>query len=195
MASRIRLQRRGRKGYAFYSIVIADANAPRDGRFTEKIGTYNPNTNPATVDLKFDRALYWVEVGAQPTDTVRNILSREGVDLMKHLRGGVKKGAFDEAAAQSKFDAWKKDKEAKLNKVSVAEAEAKKADAKARLDAEKKVNEAIAKKVAEKKAAVEAAKAEAEAAARAEIEAAAAAQDAPIEAPEAPAAEETPAEA
>ncbi|MBR3633068.1 MAG: 30S ribosomal protein S16 [Bacteroidaceae bacterium] len=195
MASRIRLQRRGRKGYAFYSIVIADANAPRDGRFTEKIGTYNPNTNPATVDLKFDRALYWVEVGAQPTDTVRNILSREGVYLMKHLRGGVKKGAFDEAAAQSKFDAWKKDKEAKLNKVSVAEAEAKKADAKARLDAEKKVNEAIAKKVAEKKAAVEAAKAEAEAAARAEIEAAAAAQDAPIEAPEAPAAEETPAEA
>ena len=195
MASRIRLQRRGRKGYAFYSIVIADANAPRDGRFTEKIGTYNPNTNPATVDLKFDRALYWVEVGAQPTDTVRNILSREGVYLMKHLRGGVKKGAFDEAVAQSKFDAWKKDKEAKLNKVSVAEAEAKKADAKARLDAEKKVNEAIAKKVAEKKAAVEAAKAEAEAAARAEIEAAAAAQDAPIEAPEAPAAEETPAEA
>ncbi len=195
MASRIRLQRRGRKGYAFYSIVIADANAPRDGRFTEKIGTYNPNTNPATVDLKFDRALYWVEVGAQPTDTVRNILSREGVYLMKHLRGGVKKGAFDEAAAQSKFDAWKKDKQAKLNKVSVAEAEAKKADAKARLDAEKKVNEAIAKKVAEKKAAVEAAKAEAEAAARAEIEAAAAAQDAPIEAPEAPAAEETPAEA
>ena len=195
MASRIRLQRRGRKGYAFYSIVIADANAPRDGRFTEKIGTYNPNTNPATVDLKFDRALYWVEVGAQPTDTVRNILSREGVYLMKHLRGGVKKGAFDEAAAQSKFDAWKKDKEAKLNKVSVAEAEAKKADAKARLDAEKKVNEAIAKKVAEKKAAVEAAKAEAVAAARAEIEAAAAAQDAPIEAPEAPAAEETPAEA
>ena len=195
MATKIRLQRRGRKGYAFYSIVIADANAPRDGRFTEKIGTYNPNTNPATVDLNFDRALYWVEVGAQPTDTVRNILSREGVYLMKHLRGGVKKGAFDEAAAQSKFDAWKKDKEAKLNKVSVAEAEAKKADAKARLDAEKKVNEAIAKKVAEKKAAAEAAKAEAEAAARAEADAAAAAQDAPIEAPEAPAAEEAPAEA
>ena len=195
MATKIRLQRRGRKGYAFYSIVIADANAPRDGRFTEKIGTYNPNTNPATVDLNFDRALYWVEVGAQPTDTVRNILSREGVYLMKHLRGGVKKGAFDEAAAQSKFDAWKKDKQAKLNKVSVAEVEAKKADAKARLDAEKKVNEAIAKKVAEKKVAAEAAKAEAEAAARAEAEAAAAAQDAPIEAPEAPAAEEAPAEA
>ena len=189
MATKIRLQRRGRKGYAFYSIVIADANAPRDGRFTEKIGTYNPNTNPATVDLKFDRALYWVEVGAQPTDTVRNILSREGVYLMKHLRGGVKKGAFDEAAAQSKFDAWKQEKTAKLNKVSADDKAAKKADAKARLDAEKKVNEAIAQKVAEKKAAIEAAKAEAAAAAQAEVEAAAAAQDAPIEAPEAPAAE------
>ena len=195
MATKIRLQRRGRKGYAFYSIVIADANAPRDGRFTEKIGTYNPNTNPATVDLKFDRALYWVEVGAQPTDTVRNILSREGVYLMKHLRGGVKKGAFDEAAAQSKFDAWKQEKQSKLNKVALDEKTAKKADEKARLEAEKKVNEAIAQKVAEKKAAIEAAKAEAEAAARAEVEAAAAAQDAPIEAPEAPAAEEAPAEA
>ena len=189
MATRIRLQRRGRKGYAFYSIVIADANAPRDGKFTEKIGTYNPNTNPATVELKFDRALYWLEVGAQPTDTVRNILSREGIYLMKHLRGGVKKGAFDEAAAQSKFDAWKQDKQAKLNKVSAAETSAKKANAAARLEAEKKVNEAIAQKVAEKKAAIEAAKAEAEAAARAELEAEAAAQNAPIEAPEAPAAE------
>ena len=95
MATKIRLQRGGRKGYAFYSIVIADARAPRDGKFTEKIGTYNPNTNPATVDLNFDRALYWVETGAQPSDTVRNILSREGVYMMKHLRGGVKMGAFD----------------------------------------------------------------------------------------------------
>lgn len=200
MATKIRLQRRGRKGYAFYSIVIADAQAPRDGKFTEKIGTYNPNTNPATVDLKFDRALYWVEVGAQPTDTVRNILSREGVYLMKHLRGGVKKGAFDEAAAQSKFDAWKQEKTAKLNKVSSAEAAAKKAVSDARLKEEKKVNEAIAKKVAEKKAAIEAAKAEALAAAAAEAEAAAAAQEATVEAPAEPAAEaaettEAPAEA
>ena len=85
MATKIRLQRRGRKSYAFYSIVIADARAPRDGRFTENIGTYNPNTNPATVDLNFERALYWVECGAQPTDTVRNILSKEGVYMMKHL--------------------------------------------------------------------------------------------------------------
>lgn len=163
MATKIRLQRNGRKGYAFYAIVIADARAPRDGRFTEKIGTYNPNTNPATVDLNFDRALYWVEVGAQPTDTVRNILKSEGVYLMKHLRGGVKKGAFDEAAAQSKFDAWKANK-LKTNDAIRQKDEQNKKDAAAKeLEAEKKVNEAIAKKVAEKKAAEAAAKAEAEA--------------------------------
>jgi small subunit ribosomal protein S16 len=177
MATKIRLQRGGRKSYAFYSIVIADARAPRDGRFTEKIGSYNPNTNPATVDLNFDRALYWVEVGAQPTDTVRNILSREGVYLMKHLKGGVKKGAFDEAAAQKKFDAWKADKQKGLEKVAAEEAKAKKDAAEKALAEEKKVNEAIAKKVADKKAA--AAAAEAEAAAE---EAAPAAEEAPAEA-------------
>ena len=164
MATKIRLQRHGRKGYAFYSIVIADVRAPRDGKFTEKIGTYNPNTNPATVDLKFDRALYWVEVGAQPTDTVRNILSKEGVYMMKHLRGGVKKGAFDEATAQAKFEAWKNDKQKGLEAFEAKKAADKKAAAEARLQAEKKVNEEIAKKVAEKKAAAAAAKAEAEAA-------------------------------
>ena len=177
MATKIRLQRGGRKGYAFYSIVIADARAPRDGRFTEKIGSYNPNTNPATVDLNFDRALYWLEVGAQPTDTVRNILSREGVLLMKHLRGGVKKGAFDEATAQRKFDAWKADKQRGLEKVAADDAKAKKEAAEKALAEEKKVNEAIAKKVAEKKAAAVAEAAAAEAPA------------------EAPAAEEAPAEA
>lgn len=164
MATKIRLQRHGRKGYAFYSIVIADVRAPRDGKFTEKIGTYNPNTNPATVDLKFDRALYWVEVGAQPTDTVRNILSDEGVYLMKHLRGGVKKGAFDEATCDAKFAAWKADKQKGLEAFEAKKAADKKAVEAARLDAEKKVNEEIAKKVAEKKAAEAAAKAEAEAA-------------------------------
>lgn len=162
MATKIRLQRHGRKGYAFYSIVIADVRAPRDGKFTEKIGTYNPNTNPATVDLKFDRALYWVEVGAQPTDTVRNILSKEGVYMMKHLRGGVKKGAFDEAAAQAKFDAWKQDKQKGIEAFEAKKAAEKKAAAEARLQAEKKINEEIAKKVAEKKAAEAAAQAEAE---------------------------------
>ena len=178
MATKIRLQRNGRKGYAFYSIVIADARAPRDGRFTEKIGTYNPNTNPATVDLNFERALHWVMVGAQPTDTVRNMLSREGVYMKKHLLGGVAKGAFDEAQAEAKFNAWKENKQSGLAALKAKEEEAKKAEAKARLEAEKKVNEEIAKKVAEKKAAEAAAKAEA--AANAE---------------EAPSAEEAPAEA
>ena len=180
MATKIRLQRNGRKGYAFYSIVIADARAPRDGRFTEKIGTYNPNTNPATVDLNFERALHWVMVGAQPTDTVRNILSREGVYMKKHLMGGVAKGAFDEAQAEAKFNAWKENKQSGLAALKAKEEEAKKAEAKARLEAEKKVNEEIAKKVAEKKAAEAAAKAEAEAAAKAEEEAAA--TEAPAEA-------------
>ena len=162
MATKIRLQRHGRKNYAFYSIVIADSRAPRDGRFIEKIGTYNPNTNPSTVDLKFERALYWVEIGAQPTDTVRNILSKEGVYMMKHLKTGVKKGAFDEATAEMKFKAWKAEKENKLKAfVAKNEAEKKAADA-ARLEAEKKVNEEIAKKVAEKKAAVVAVEAEAQ---------------------------------
>ena len=164
MATKIRLQRHGRKGYAFYSIVIADVRAPRDGKFTEKIGTYNPNTNPATVDLNFERALHWVECGAQPTDTVRNILSDEGVLLMKHLKGGVRKGAFDEAAAQAKFEAWKQEKAAKAAKAADKTAAEKKAVAAARLEAEKEVNKKIAEKVAEKKAAAAAAKAEAEAA-------------------------------
>lgn len=176
MATKIRLQRHGRKGYAFYSIVIADVRAPRDGKFTEKIGTYNPNTNPATVDLKFDRALYWVEVGAQPTDTVRNILSDEGVYLMKHLRGGVKKGAFDEATCEAKFAAWKADKQKGLEAFVAKKAADKKAAEAAKLEAEKKVNEEIAKKVAEKKAAEATAKAEAEAAANAEAKGAQAAE-------------------
>ena len=168
MATKIRLQRGGRKGYAFYSIVIADVRAPRDGKFTEKIGTYNPNTNPATVDLKFDRALYWVEVGAEPTDTVRNILSREGVYMMKHLRGGVKKGAFDEAAAEAKFAAWKADRQKGLQALEAKLAAEKKAAYAAKQAEEKKANEEIAKKVAEKKAAAAAAQAEAEAEASAD---------------------------
>ena len=112
MATRIRLQRHGRKNYAFYPIVIADSRAPRDGRFIERIGSYNPNTNPATITLNFERALYWINVGAVPTDTVRSILSQEVVLLMKHLQGGVKKGAFDEAEAQRRFEAWKNKKQA-----------------------------------------------------------------------------------
>lgn len=193
MATKIRLQRRGHKNYAFYSIVIADVRAPRDGKFIEKIGTYNPNTDPATIDLKFDRALYWVQVGAQPTDTVRNILSREGVYMMKHLLGGVKKGAFGEAEAQAKFEAWKNDKVSGLEKLKAQKAEEKKAAQKVRLEAESKINEEKAKALAEKKAAIlaeEAAKAAEEAKAAAEAAAAAAAAegevavaDAPVEAP------------
>lgn len=153
MATKIRLQRHGRKGYAFYAIVIADSRAPRDGKFTEKIGTYNPNTNPATVDLNFERALHWVKVGAQPTDTVRNILSREGVYMKKHLLGGVAKGAFDEAQAEAKFQAWKANKQSGLLSAKTKEEEAKKKLEAERLDAEKKVSEEIAKKIADKKAA------------------------------------------
>ena len=168
MATKIRLQRGGRKGYAVYRIVIADVRAPRDGKFTEKIGTYNPNTNPATVDLNFDRALYWVEVGAQPTDTVRNLLKGEGVYMMKHLRGGVKKGAFDEATCQQKFDAWKKEKDSSKEALEKKAADEKKANVAKNLEEEKKANETIAKRVADKKAA---AKAEEEAAKATEAEA------------------------
>lgn len=170
MAVKIRLQRRGHKDYAFYPIVIADSRAPRDGKFIERIGSYNPNTDPATISLNFERALYWLNCGAIPTDTVRRILSYEGVLLMKHLQGGVKKGAFTEEEAQKRFEAWKKEKnaaiEAKKNKL----AEAKKADKKTRLEAETAKNAAKAEAVAQKRA--ELAKAAAEAAAEATEEAA-----------------------
>ena len=180
MATRIRLQRHGRKSYAFHSIVIADSRAPRDGKFIEKIGTFNPNTNPATVDLNFDAALAWVLKGAQPSDTVRNILSREGVYMKKHLLGGVAKGAFGEAEAETKFQAWKNNKQSGLATLKAKEDEAKKAEAKVRLEAEKKINEEKAKALAEKKAAEAAAKAAAEAPAE---------EAAPAEAPATEAAE------
>ena len=181
MATKIRLQRHGRKGYAFYQIVVADSRAPRDGRFIERIGSYNPNTNPATVDLNFERALYWLQVGAQPTDTTRNILSREGVCLKKHLLEGVKKGAFDEAAAEEKFQAWETGKEASLQAVKDKASEAAREVAKVRLEAEKEVNKAKAEVVAQKKAelaAAAAAKAAEEAAAAAATEEAPAAESA-----------------
>ena len=165
MAVKIRLQRHGRKGYAFYPIVIADSRAPRDGKFIERIGSYNPNTNPATISLDFDRALYWVETGALPTDTARSILSHEGVMLMKHLRGGVKKGAFSEEEAQRRFDAWKANRDKTEEKAKAQNAAKAEADAKARFEAEVEKNrikgEAVAKKKAEKLAAEEAAAKEA----------------------------------
>ena len=178
MATKIRLQRRGRKDYPYYQIVIADSRAPRDGKFIEKVGSYNPNTNPATIVLNFDRALYWVQTGAQPTDTVRNILSDEGVLLMKHLLGGVKKGAFTEADVEPKFQAWKAQKDGVKQVAANKTADQAAAEAKARLEAEKAVNKAKAEAVAQKKA---------EAAASAAEEVAAEAVE---ETPEAPATEE-----
>lgn len=180
MPAKIRLQRFGRKGYAYYHIVIADSRAPRDGKFIERIGSYNPNTNPATIDLKFERALYWLTTGAQPTDTTRNILSSEGVLMKKHLLEGVKKGAFDTAEAEKRFEAWKAAKDANLNKTKEQIAAEKQADRAQRLATEAAINKAKAAEVAKKKADAVAAKAEAE------VEAAT-----PAEAPaeEAPAAE------
>ncbi len=168
MATKIRLQRRGHKDYAFYPIVIADSRAPRDGKFIERIGSYNPNTNPATVTLNFERALYWLGVGAQPTDTVRSILSHEGVLMMKHLMGGVKKGAFTEEEAQRRFEAWKSQRQASVDAAKATIASKKEQELKARMEAESAVNKAKAEAVAKKKAELAAAKAEAEAAAAAE---------------------------
>ncbi|MCQ2331680.1 MAG: 30S ribosomal protein S16 [Paludibacteraceae bacterium] len=186
MATKIRLQRNGRKGYAYYHIVIADVRSPRDGRIIERIGSYNPNVNPAAVDLKFDRALYWVETGAQPTDTVRNILSREGVMMMKHLNGGVRKGAFTEEEAQKRFESWKAEKAKTLEGI-VAKAKTAKNEARnARLEAEKAVNKAKAEEIARKKA---------EALAAEEAAAKAAAEEAAAQAAETEQTEEKPAEA
>ena len=149
MATKIRLQRHGRKGYAFYHIVVADSRAPRDGKFIEKLGTYNPNTNPATIDLNFEQALKWVLSGAQPTDTARNILSDKGVYLKKHLLGGVAKGAFSEAVADQKFNEWLNAKNSKLEAVKNKLVADKAANAKTRLDAEQAVNKAKAEAAAE----------------------------------------------
>jgi small subunit ribosomal protein S16 len=114
MATKIRLQRHGKKGKPFYYIVVADARAPRDGRFIERIGSYNPNTNPATIDINFDKTLDWVNNGAQPTDTCRAILSYKGVLYKKHLQGGVKKGALTEDQANAKFAEWLDQKDSKI---------------------------------------------------------------------------------
>lgn len=152
MPVKIRLQRHGRKGYAYYHIVIADSKAPRDGKFIERIGSYNPNTNPATIDLKFERALYWMTTGAQPTDTTRNILSAEGVLMKKHLLEGVQKGAFDVEEAEKRFEAWKVSKESNVVKTKEQLAAQKQADLKARQKAEVEVNKAKAAELAKKKA-------------------------------------------
>ena len=151
MATKIRLQRFGHKDYAFYQIVIADSRAPRDGKFIERIGSYNPNTNPATINLNFERALYWLTTGAQPTDTVRNILSKEGVLMKKHLLGGVKKGAFTEEVAEQRFEAWLKNKKSAIDAEKAKVSAAKDAAAKKRLEEETEKNKAKAEVVAAKK--------------------------------------------
>lgn len=138
MATKIRLQRHGRKGKAFFHIVIADSRAKRDGRHIEKIGTYNPVTNPAIIELNMDRAVHWLQVGAQPTNTVRNILSYKGALMKSHLLGGVAKGAFNEEEAEKRFNAWLEERagavEAKKEGLSKAKQDAKAAA----LEAEKK---------------------------------------------------------
>ncbi|WP_321348417.1 30S ribosomal protein S16 [uncultured Draconibacterium sp.] len=195
MPVKMRLARHGRKRYAYYHIVVADSRAPRDGRYIERIGTYNPNTDPATIDLDFDKAYDWLVKGAQPTDTVRAILSYKGVMYKKHLMGGVKKGAFDEAEAEKRLESWIAAKEAKIQaKIDRLAGDAA-AEAEKQLEAEKKVNEdraaAIAAREAELAAEAEAAakEAEAEAAAEeAEEEATAEVEETPEA--EAPAAEE-----
>ncbi len=167
MATKIRLARHGRKSRPFYHIVIADSRAPRDGKYIERIGSYNPMTNPATIDLNFERALHWLQTGAQPTDTCRAILSYQGVLMKKHLLDGVKKGAFDEAAAEAKFEAWAKEKEAKIAAKKEGLVKAAGEATKQRLDAEAKISadraEAIAKRRAEAEAAAKEAAAEANA--------------------------------
>ncbi len=206
MPVKMRLARHGRKRYAYYHIVVADSRAPRDGRYIERIGTYNPNTDPATIDLDFDKAYDWLVKGAQPTDTVRAILSYKGVLYKKHLMGGVKKGAFDEAEAEKRLESWIAEKEAKIQaKVDRLKGEEDAATQK-QLDAEKKINEeraaAIAARNAELAAEAEGEVAEEEAeeaaeevteepAAEASEEPAAEVEETPkAEEPEAPAAEE-----
>lgn len=189
MATKIRLQRGGRKARPIYSIVVADSRAKRDGRFIEKLGTYNPNTNPATIDLNFDSALSWVMKGAQPTDTARAILSYRGVMMKKHLLEGVRKGALTEEQAEAKFEAWTNEKESKiLNKVeSLASAESKaKAD---RMAAEAEANKARAAAIAAANAPVEEAPAEEVEATEETAEAAEATEEVVAEAEEATAEE------
>lgn len=179
MPVKIRLARRGKKGYPFYHIVVADSRAPRDGKFIENIGSYNPNTNPATITLNFDQALDWLQKGAQPTDTCRAILSYKGVMYKKHLLGGVSKGAFSAEVAETRFAQWMEQKSGQIAAKTSKLTNDKVAENKARLEAEKKVKEAKAQVVAAKKAEVAAAAA----AATEEVAAGSAESEAPAEEP------------
>tara|TARA_R110002072_G_scaffold192413_3_gene349458 strand:- start:2710 stop:3321 length:612 start_codon:yes stop_codon:yes gene_type:complete len=157
MATKIRLQRHGKKANAFYHIVTADSRAPRDGKFIEKLGTYNPNTNPATIDIDFDRTMYWVQVGAEMTDTARALLSYKGILYKNHLIKGVAKGALTEEQVEERFAKWLKEKEDKIaSKASGLEKDATKAKADA-LKAEAEVSAARAIEIEAKNTPVEAA--------------------------------------
>jgi small subunit ribosomal protein S16 len=153
MATKMRLQRFGKKGQAYFHIVIADGRAPRDGRFIEKIGVYNPITRPADIQIDFDRALYWVKTGAEPTETVEAILKYTGVAYMHHLLKGVAKGAMTEEQAQAKFEEWKTVKTGKIASAKNDIGLKAKTEDKKRLAAEVKVNEAKANALAKKLAA------------------------------------------
>ncbi len=153
MPTRIRLQRKGKKGQPFYHLVVADGRAPRDGKFIEKLGTYNPMTNPATIDIDFDRSLYWLQAGAQPSETAKSILSHKGILLKDHLIRGMKKGALTEAQVEVKFQEWMKEKEGKIQQTIKDKELSKKDEAKQRIEAERKVKEARAEEIAKKQAA------------------------------------------
>lgn len=156
MPTKIRLQRHGKKGRPFYHIVVADGRAPRDGRFIEKIGTYNPINQPAAINIDFDRALYWVGVGAQPTDTVRAILSYKGIMMKYHLQRGVAKGALTQEQAEAKFKEWIAGKESRITQAIKDKELKKNQSVKERREAELKVKEAKAAAIAAKNAAAQA---------------------------------------
>ncbi len=193
MPAKIRLQRYGKKGKPFYHIVVADARAPRDGKFIERIGSYDPNTNPATIILNHDRALTWLDNGAQPSDTTRAILSYKGVLFQKHLNEGVKKGALTAEQAEAKFTTWMDNKSSEVTGKKDMLATKRESDLAARLAAESKSKEAKAKAILAKTSALAG---EAEAATEETAEAAteevveAVAEETPVA--EAPAAEEAP---
>jgi small subunit ribosomal protein S16 len=160
---KIRLARRGRKKLAMYDVVVADARAPRDGRFIEKLGTYNPLTVPAKIDLKDDRAFHWLMQGAQPSDTVKAMLSFRGIMLKKHLQIGVIKGALTQEQADSKLEEWLKAKESKVQATTDKHAQDREAQARARKEAESKIREARAEAIRKKAQVPEAAAPEPEA--------------------------------
>lgn len=159
MPVKMRLARHGRKRYPFYHIVVADSRAPRDGRYIERIGSYNPNTNPATIDLDFNKAYDWLVKGAQPTDTVKNILSYKGVLYKKHLMGGVKKGAFSEEEAENRLEKWMADKQTQIQ-AKKDQLEGKETEAvRKQLEAETKLREAKEAAIAARNAELAAAQA------------------------------------